>query len=69
MDKRLLILGCADRKRDSGGLLPALDRYDGPAYRVIRTFLREYQWPEGCLHSCTFCRVWVVRRPEGDQAV
>ena len=46
MDKRLLILGCADRKRDSGGLLPALDRYDGPAYRVIRTFLREYQWPE-----------------------
>ena len=46
MDKRLLILGCADRKRDSGGLLPALDRYDGPAYRVLRTFLREYQWPE-----------------------
>ena len=46
MDKRLLILGCADRKRDSGGVLPALDRYDGPAYRVIRTFLREYQWPE-----------------------
>ena len=46
MDKRLLILGCADRKRDSGGPLPALDRYDGPAYRVLRTFLREYQWPE-----------------------
>ena len=46
MDKRLLILGCADRKRDSGGLLPTLDRYDGPAYRVIRNFLREYQWPE-----------------------
>ena len=46
MDKRLLILGCADRKRDSSGLLPALDRYDGPAYRVIRNFLREYQWSE-----------------------
>ena len=46
MDKRLLILGCANRKRDSGGLLPALDRYDGPAYRVIRNFLRVYQWPE-----------------------
>ena len=46
MDKRLLILGCANRKRDSGGLLPALDRYDGPAYRVIRNFLRDYQWPE-----------------------
>ena len=46
MDKRLLILGCADRKRDSDGLLPALDRYDGPAYRVVRKYLRDYQWPE-----------------------
>ena len=46
MNKKLLILGCADRKRDSHGLLPALDRYDGPAYRVVRRFLRDYQWPE-----------------------
>ena len=46
MDKRLLILGCAERKRESHGLLPALDRYDGPAYRVVRKFLRDYQWPE-----------------------
>ncbi len=46
MNKRLLVLGCADRKRESEGLLPALDRYDGPAYRVLRKFLREYQWPE-----------------------
>ena len=46
LGKKLLILGCADRKRDSGGFLPALDRYDGPAYRVIRKYLREYQWPE-----------------------
>ena len=45
MNKRLLILGCADRKRDSAGLVPALDRYDGPAYRVVRRFLREHQWP------------------------
>lgn len=46
MDKRLLILGCADRKRESDGPLPALDRYDGPSYRVLRKFLRDYQWPE-----------------------
>ena len=46
MDKRLLIVGCAGTKRDSVGPLPALDRYDGPAYRVIRKFLRDYQWPE-----------------------
>ena len=46
MNKKLLILGCADRKRDSDDLLPALDLYDGPAYRVVRKFLRDYQWPE-----------------------
>ena len=46
MRKKLLILGCADRKRSSEGLLPALDRYDGPAYRVLRRFLRDHQWPE-----------------------
>ena len=46
LNKKLLILGCAGRKRDSDGLLPALDRYDGPSYRVVRKFLREYRWPE-----------------------
>ena len=46
MNKRLLILGCADRKRETDGWLPALDLYDGPAYRVVRNFLRDYQWPE-----------------------
>ena len=43
--QKLLILGCSDLKRDSEGLLPALDRYDGPAYRVLRKFLREHHWP------------------------
>ena len=46
MDKRLLILSCADRKRETDDWLPALDLYDGPAYRVVRKFLRNYQWPE-----------------------
>ena len=45
MSKQLLILGCSQTKRDSRGLLPALDRYDGPQYRVLRKFLRESQWP------------------------
>ena len=39
-------LGCAERKRDSKDLHSALDMYDGPAYRVVRKFLHEYQWPE-----------------------
>lgn len=43
--RKLLILGCSDLKRHSDGPLPALDRYDGPAYRVLRKFLRERLWP------------------------
>lgn len=46
MNKRLLVLDGANEERDSDGPLPALDRYDGPAYRVLREFLREYQWPQ-----------------------
>ena len=37
----LLILGCSATKRADAGLLPALDRYDGPAFRVLRKALRE----------------------------
>lgn len=46
--KSLLILGCSDRKIAHGGQaqLPAFEMYDGPYYRVIRKFLREYRWPD-----------------------
>lgn len=43
--KKLLVIGCSRTKRDSHGLLPAIDRYDGSSYRVLRSFLREYEWP------------------------
>lgn len=46
MNKKLLVLSCSQAKRDCDGLLPALDRYDGPPYRVLRKFLRDYQWPK-----------------------
>lgn len=36
--RRLLILSCAQRKRQDSGLLPAIDRYDGPAFRLLRRF-------------------------------
>jgi hypothetical protein len=39
--RRLLILSCSQRKRPDPGLLPAIGRYDGPAFRVLRRFLRE----------------------------
>lgn len=45
MNKQLLVLGCSQTKRKCDGLLPAIDRYDGSPYRVLRTFLRDYQWP------------------------
>jgi len=46
MSKQLLVLGCSQTKRDTVGELPAIDRYDGPSYRVLRGFLREHAWPE-----------------------
>ncbi len=39
--RRLLILSCSQRKRPDPGLLPAIERYDGPAVRVLRKFFRE----------------------------
>ena len=38
---RLLIISCSQRKKPDAGLLPAIDRYDGPAFRVLRKFLGE----------------------------
>lgn len=36
---RTLIIACSATKRPDAGLLPALDRYDGPAYRTLRSNL------------------------------
>lgn len=45
----LVILGCSQRKRRTSGLLPAIDRYDGPVFRVFRKHRREA--PEGSAHA------------------
>lgn len=39
--RRLLILSCSQRKHTSQDLLPAIDRYNGPLFFVLRRFLRE----------------------------
>lgn len=44
MGRRLLIVSCSKRKRDDSDLLPALERYDGPSFRVIRKAMREGRW-------------------------
>lgn len=36
----LLIIGCSKRKRQDDGLLSAINRYDGPLFRVLRKFSR-----------------------------
>lgn len=38
---RLLLIACSQRKRPAPGKLPAIERYDGPAFRVLRRYLRE----------------------------
>jgi hypothetical protein len=40
MSKRLLILACSERKREGDELLPAIDRYNGPAWQLVRNFLQ-----------------------------
>jgi hypothetical protein len=37
---RLLILSCSQQKALAEGDLPAIDRYDGPTFRVLRKYLR-----------------------------
>ena len=43
--KHLIVLGCSATKRKSESVLPAISLYDGPTFRVLRSFLREYRWP------------------------
>ena len=38
---RLLILACSQQKNPAKGVLPAIERYDGPTFRVLRKYLRE----------------------------
>jgi hypothetical protein len=38
--QRLLVLACSERKRPDPGYMPAIERYDGPAYRVLRRYVQ-----------------------------
>lgn len=38
---RCLILSCTQAKRSDVGFLPALERYEGPPFRVVRRFLAQ----------------------------
>src|SRR5258708_28287235 len=40
---RFLLLACCKQKRKDAGELLAIDRYDGPAFKVVRRYLRTSQ--------------------------
>jgi len=37
---RFLLLSCSQRKNLASGLLPAIERYDGPAFQVLRKYCK-----------------------------
>ena len=53
---RLLILSCSQRKRSDPGLLPAMERYDGPAFRILRKYVRSKDAtpPRTCILSAEY---------------
>jgi hypothetical protein len=40
--RRVLILSCSERKRLGFELLPAIERYDGPTFGVLRRYLVDF---------------------------
>ena len=42
---RLLVMSCSNRKIKEPALMPAWDRYDGPAYWVVNAAIREVSCP------------------------
>ncbi|MBD2001408.1 hypothetical protein H6G00_33250 [Leptolyngbya sp. FACHB-541] len=42
-NRRLLIVSCSRRKTEGSTIKPALERYDGPVFRLLRRFLQSQQ--------------------------
>jgi hypothetical protein len=55
-ERSLVILGCSQRKKLTSRLLPAIDRYDGPVFRVLRKHAQEApdKSPPACVLSGRF---------------
>ena len=43
--RRVLVISCSRRKRKGRGVLPAIERYDGPIFRLLRRFLAQARKP------------------------
>lgn len=63
--RRLLVLSCSERKSPAAGRIPAIFRYDGPAFRVLRRFSREHpeQAPDVVVLSAKYHLI------RGDEAI
>lgn len=57
--QRLLILSCSQRKHVSQERLPAIERYNGPLFFVLRRFLRE------CPHQARLLDVHILSAAYG----
>lgn len=51
---RLVIIACSQRKRPDAGLLPAIDRYDGPLWQTLRTIDRPGTLAQAAVLSAHF---------------
>lgn len=58
----LLILGCSQRKREEPKLLPAIDRYDGVNFRVLRKTLHKNHWPKNLDLLILSARYGMIKR-------
>lgn len=47
MSRYLLLLACSQRKSAEPGYLPAIERYDGVNYRVVKKAMRDGNCPKG----------------------
>lgn len=43
---QLMLISCSSRKSSEAGVIPALERYQGTTYKVIKKAKREGYWPE-----------------------
>ncbi len=45
MGRYLIILACSDKKKKNPGLLPAIERYDGYFFKIIKKMMRNGKFP------------------------
>ncbi len=55
---RLLVLACSARKRFEACALPAIERYDGVNFRILKKLQREQNFPNDLNELIQFLSTW-----------